>query len=175
MRQAVHLLDHAVRAGMPTLGHAFQPLLAPLDEFSLKIIEKALGPKIPMVAGKREVYFTPYLGNLRSKEQHLLEKNGRFLKDNLVFGRSIQKLGTFLFCLDYAQSGPHDIPGIWKDVEQLYSGPKMKALLTLLTQVNTFRNTHIAHVETPLKDPDLAWQALEQWLKCLSIMASMAL
>jgi len=174
MRQAVYLLDHAVRSGMPSLGHAFQPLLAPLDEFAVKILEKFIKPKIPVVAEKREVYFMPFLGNLAPRERVLLEKNGRFLKDNLLFGRSIMKLGTLLFCLDYAKGKGWGATGVWKDVEQAYSRPEMEELHSLLTEVNSFRNRHVAHVEEPLRNDKIAWQAIIKWLRCLDLMVRLA-
>lgn len=174
MRQAVYLLDHAVRSGMPDLGHVFQPLLAPLDEFSIKILDKFIRPKVPTVAEKREVYFTPYLGNIRPKEKFLLEKNGRYLRDNLVHGRSIMKLGTLLFCLDYARGGGWGAPGVWKDIELAFSGRGVEELFSLLEKVNDFRNKHVAHVEEPLKNADEAWPAMMLWLKCLSKMVALS-
>jgi type III restriction enzyme len=92
MRQAVLLLDHAVRAGMPDYGHAFQPLLYPLDEYALRILDSRLSPRIPADTQEREDYFNPTLIVLRSRERALLEKHGRYLRDNLVFGRSIMKV-----------------------------------------------------------------------------------
>jgi type III restriction enzyme len=173
MKQAVYLLDHAVRTGMKDLGHAFQPLLAPLDEYAVRILDKFIRPKIPSIAEKRDAYFTPYLGNLHPRDRALLDKNGRYLKDNLVFGRSIMKLGTLIFCLDYAHFGGWGAAGIWKDVQQAYSGGNMEELHSLLIKVNEFRNKHVAHVEEPIKDPDKAWQAMAQWLKCLDLMAKL--
>ena len=174
MRQSVLLLDHAVRSGMPDLGHAFQPLLAPLDDLAMRILDKFIRPQIPAVAEKREAYFTPYLGSLQPKEKYLLEKNGRYLKDNLVHGRSIQKLGTLLFCLDYAKQGGRRASGVWKDIEQVFSGKQQEELYGLLQKVNTFRNRHVAHVEAPLKNTEEAWKAIMDWIKCLSLMDSLA-
>ncbi|MGB8951959.1 MAG: DEAD/DEAH box helicase family protein [Candidatus Aminicenantales bacterium] len=174
MRQAAYLLDHAVRSGMPDLGHAFQPLLAPLDEFAIKILDKFIRPRVPSVAAKREVYFTPYLGNIHPKERALLEKNGRYLKDNLIYGRSIMKLGTLLFCLDYARGGGCGASGIWKDVEQAFSARQMEELCSLLAKVNDFRNKHVAHVEELLKNAAQAWKAMILWLKCLKNMIELS-
>jgi type III restriction enzyme len=47
----------------------------------------------------------------------------------------------------------------------------MVNLYTDLKEVNTFRNTRVAHVETKLDDPDEAWKAMRAWLRCLGKMA----
>ena len=174
MRQAVLLLDHAVRSGMPEYAHAFQPLLHPLDEYALLILDRRLSPCVPADAQKRKDYFTPYLDTLRPKERNLLEKYGRYLKDNLVFGRSIMKLGTLLFCLDYRRQGGGAAAGVWKDVQEVFPVPEMARLYADLKKVNEFRNTRVAHVETRLNNADEAWQALCVWLRCLNQMVEVA-
>ena len=69
MRQAVQLLDYAVRAGMPDYSHAFQPLLRPLDDFAVRILEKRLKPHIRADPGQSRDYFSPYLDDLPPKER----------------------------------------------------------------------------------------------------------
>lgn len=81
------------------------------------------------------------------------------------------KLGTLIFCLDYAHFGGWGASGVWKDVQQAYSGRAMEELHSLLLKVNEFRNKHVAHVEEPVKDSDQAWRAMVHWLKCLDLMA----
>jgi type III restriction enzyme len=174
MRQAVLLLDYAVRSGMPDYAHAFQPLLHPLDDYALRLLERQLDPHIPADAHGREDYFAPYLGTLRPRERNLLDKYGRYLKDNLVFGRSIMKLGTLLFCLSYARDGGWGAAGVWQDVQEAFASPGMTALYPNLEQVNDFRNTRVAHVETRLNNAEEAWQAMGTWLRCLHQMAKAA-
>ena len=170
MRQAVLLLDHAVRSRQPELGHAFHPLLRPLDECALRILEKYIKSHIPADRNEREAFFDPSLDDLPDRERFLLEKNQRYLRDNLVFGRSIQRLGTLLFCLDYAQQGGWGAGGVWDTVVEVFSMPEFGALHESLAQVNTFRNTRVAHVEQPLTDEQEAWDAMREWLGCLGQM-----
>lgn len=174
LRQAVSLLDHAVRSRMPDYGYAFQPLLRALDEYSLDILEKQLRPKIPVSQSEQYNYFSPFLDDKPRRQKILLEKYQRYLRDNLVFGRAIQRLGTLLFCLDYAQQGGWGVAGVWRDVHEAFSGPEMARLYKILEAVNTFRNTHVAHVEAPLSDADEAWKAMKEWLRCLSLMHEVA-
>jgi type III restriction enzyme len=174
MRQSVLLLDHAVRSRYPTFGAAFQPLLGPLDEYALRILEKHLRPAIPPDRGASIAFFNPILEDVPPRERALLEKNQRYLRDNLVFGRSIQRLGTLLFCLDYARQGGAGADGIWKAVRRSFSSPEFAALYAVLERVNEFRNTRVAHVEAALNDEQEAWEAMRVWLACLSKMARLA-
>jgi type III restriction enzyme len=174
MRQSVQLLDHAVRSKMPDYSHAFQPLLRPLDEYAIRILARMLSPRIPADPKKRPDYFYPYLEALPSRDRILLERNERYLEQNLVFGRSIQKLGTLLFCLDYAQNMGGSTAGIWQDARKLFSGRAMAELYADLKQVNDFRNTRVAHIEAGLDDADEAWNALAIWFRCLGRMDAVA-
>ena len=171
MRQAVNLLDHAERSRMPTFAHAFQPLLSPLDELALKILEKRLRSFIPSEHYSRQEYFEPYTADLPHGYRNQVEKNQRFLKDNFLFGRYMQRMGLLLFCLDYALNRSENLSGIWKDIERQLSGQPFKNLYELLEKVNGFRNTRVAHVEEPLTDAVLAWQHMLIWLKCITSMA----
>ena len=114
-----------------------------------------------------------YVG-LDTCDRNQLEKHGRYLKDNLVFGRSIMKLGTLLFCLRYAKEGGEGVAGVWKDVAEAFSGADMTQLYDDLEKVNNIRNTRVAHVETRLNDAGEAWEAMSVWLRCLDQMVDAA-
>jgi type III restriction enzyme len=166
MRQAIMLLNHAIRTKMPTYAHAFQPLLKPLDEYALIILERNLRPCMPKDSHQWERYFLV-------SQSPALQRNGRYLQENLAFGRPMMRLGTLLFCLHYAAHPSPNEGGVWQDVVQVFSTPEMQELYTLLAPVNQFRNTRVAHVEQPLDDPNEAWEAMRQWLQCLNKMAEM--
>ena len=171
MRQAVLLLDHAIRSRHPTYAAAFQPLLGPLDDYALRLLEKAIKPAIPPRKEDSIAFFNPDLSHLSDRDRILVERNQRYLRDNLVFGRSIQRLGTLLFCLEYAQKGMRNIEGVWQVVQQVFA--TFKDLYDILLSVNEFRNTRVAHVETPLTDEKEAWEAMRTWLSCLDKMAAL--
>ncbi len=173
MRQAVLLLDHAIRSRHPTYAAAFQPLLGPLDRYSLRILEKFIKPAIPTSRGASIAFFNPDLDNLSQRERVLLERNQRYLRDNLVFGRSIQRLGTLLFCLDYARQRGWGVGGVWNVVSAAFSNSGFNEIYQQLKQVNDFRNTRVAHVEAPLNDEEEAWEAMRTWLGCLNKMAAL--
>lgn len=171
MQQAVQLLDHAIRSRYPTFAAAFQPLLGPLDEYAQRILEKFLKPAIPSDKNSSIAFFDPDLSHLDNRERFSMERNQRYLRDNLVFGRSIQRLGVLLFCLDYALHQTVAISGIWHVVKQQFSAPQFMELYQELEKVNEFRNTRVAHVEAPLTDEKEAWDAMQTWLKCIDKMA----
>jgi type III restriction enzyme len=105
-----------------------------------------------------------YSCNLRTFCHH------RYLQQNLIFGRPIQKLGTLLFCLDYAQQGGSGVAGVWKAVANVFAAAGMKDLYDDLKKVNEVRNKHVAHSEAPLDDPNKAVEAMGDWLRCINRM-----
>lgn len=148
-------------------------ILNPVIDY-VKIMDKRLRPRIPGDSSKSRDYFAPYIDNLHPKDKGLLGKNQRYLKENLVFGRPIQRLGTLLFCLDYAQTWALDVGGgVWRDAKEVFSGPEMKSLNAELKEVNEFRNTRVAHVETKLDDAEEAWRAMVRWFMCLNQMSNL--
>ena len=174
VRQAISLLDYAERSHMSNYGPAFQPLLRPLDEYALRILDNRIRPRIPTEAQQRVDYFNPYLEMLDPRRRNVLDKYGRYLRENLLFGRSIMKLATLLFCLQYAAEGGWGASGVWKDVEEVFHGPEFADLYTQLQTVNEFRNTRVAHVEQNITDSSEAWAAMVTWLQCLTRMVSLA-
>ncbi|MCS6919052.1 MAG: DEAD/DEAH box helicase family protein [Fimbriimonadales bacterium] len=171
MRQAVLLLDHAERSRMPTLAHAFQPLLGPLDECALRLLERKLKPHIPTERDAVQEFFEPDLSHVSPRERTLLERYQRYLKENLVYGRPMQRLGVLLFCLRHAREDDAYAAGIWDAVRNEFAPPDSDGLFDLLQRVNEFRNTRVAHVETPLSDAQEAWNALYEWLICITLLA----
>ena len=167
VRQAIMLLNHAIQMKMPTYAHAFQPLLKPLDEYALIILERNLRPRMPKESDQWDRYFLV-------SEEPALQRNGRYLMQNLAFRRPMMRLGVLLFCLQYAAHPSPKKGGVWKDVAELFSTPEMRELYELLEPVNHLRNTRVAHVEKPLDDPDEAWKAMHQWIQCLNKMVEIA-
>ncbi|MGQ9807196.1 MAG: DEAD/DEAH box helicase [Armatimonadota bacterium] len=174
MRQAISLLDHAVRTGQPAFGHAFQPLLAPLDAYAQRILERNLMPHVPPDREARQAFFDPDLSALDVRQRPFFERYQRFLRSNLVDGRPIQRLGTLIFCLRYALEDEERIPGIWKTVREQFSCPDFNRLYELLRKVNEFRNKHVAHVETPLTDEQEARAEMRAWLTCLVMLVRLS-
>jgi len=77
-----------------------------------------------------------------------------------------------LFCLEYAQEGGRDVDGVWRVVQEKFA--QLRDLHDILKSVNEFRNTRVAHVETPLTDEKEAWEAMRTWLGCLNRMVTLS-
>jgi len=174
MRQAVQLLDYAIRARYRTLAHAFQPLLGPLEEYALRILHTRLSNAIPSEKQAREAFFEPDLSHLDERERGLMERYQRYLRRNLVYRHLIQRLSTLLFCLKQARQRDVEVEGVWKAVRQAFALPEFDPLYELLQQVNEFRNRYVAHVEEPLTDGEYAWRAMRTWLKCLDMLVKLS-
>ncbi len=176
MRQAVQTLDFTIRSKMPSFASAFQTLLAPFDDYSIRILESKLVKCLPHDNSRRHEYFYPVMPTFISfKDKNLLEKHERYLEQNLSYGRSINRLGTLLFCLDFANNWKYQFDyGVWRDVKRLFSGADLNALYKELNSVNNFRNTRVAHVEETLINEREAWDALKVWLRCLNILINLA-
>lgn len=174
MQQVVQLLDGAIRKKAPDYAYAFQPLLGPLDDYAVALLSRYLAPRVPKDHSEQEEYFEPRLDHLRRGEQNRLQKNGRYLKENLVYGRSIQRLGTLLACLTYAAEADRRVDGVWRDVRKVFGTASMLKLCADLNPVNDFRNTRVAHVEMKLTDEKEAWDNLVLWFRCLAQMVALA-
>ncbi|KPL90669.1 DEAD/DEAH box helicase family protein [Herpetosiphon geysericola] len=176
MRQAIGLLEYAEQQHMRDLAHAFQPLLGPLDIYALRILEEGINPYLPSNALDYDSYFFPALNNVYNPgKRSAFERNGRYLKMNLVEKKSIQKLGNLLFCLDYTFNGRERLGGVWKDVHDEFDNKTMRQLYTDLNRVNQIRNTRIAHIEQRIDDPAEAWREMLVWLRCVATMAQIVI
>lgn len=173
MRQAVETFDFNVSTRQPTFGSVLQPLIPPLDDLSIRILESSLRPRVPAGPQDVDVFFNPYLSSLSPKQLSVLEKNQRYLRQNLIEGRSIQRLGTLLFCLTYAQTWQCQDEGVWKVVRELFSQPEYQLLFDVLKPVNDDRNSFVAH-EGELTDKDAAEKKLTEWIGCICVMADLA-
>lgn len=90
------------------------------------------------------------------------------------FTATIQRLGTFLFRLDYAKGGGWGVSDVWHDVKQAFSGKQMGTLYDDLEKVNILRNTRVGQVEAKLDNADEAWEAMVIWFRCLRQMVGLA-
>ena len=54
--------------------------------------------------------------------------------------------------------------GVWRDVRRVFVAPQFAQLYTALDAMNQFRNRHVAHVDEPLTDGELADRAMKQWI-----------
>lgn len=170
IRQAVETLDFAIARNHGTFGSAFTSLLLPLDKYARSMIAKRLSPHVPHGHTDRSLYFAPDLSGLYEADRSHLVRNQRALRSNLVEGRSMQLLGTLLFCLNYAQNWTLDAGGVWEDVRDEFAGEEFEILYEVLARINDLRNKKIAH-EGGLTDQEEARRELTHWIGGLCLFA----
>lgn len=168
INQSVNLLAYFRKQSNAQLGGAFQPMLVPFEQLCGDILKKYLKPRVPDNYADRGYYFEPYLDDEKPGVKNALSKNQRNLQKILVHGANCNRIGTFLFCIDYANSWDLDIGAIWKDVRSAFATPAVESLMPVIRDMNEFRNRHVAHVDEPLTDADKAEEALKQWIQGIS-------
>lgn len=174
-REAAQLLEYVIAQNMSNLASPFHQLLYLFDVYAMQIVERVLGPRIPSDEALHQSYFNPPLDSLHYSLRKQMERNQRFLRQNLVHGRSLQRMGTLLFCIYYAHKERADIGGVWRDVAEVFAAPEFAEVYDDLSAVNRLRNKSVAHVEEPLSDPAAARAALSQWLRCLEKLYRLAM
>ncbi len=83
------------------------------------------------------------------------------------------RLGTLLFCLDYAAQRGKTPGGVWDVVRKSFKDDASRGLYACLRSVNDFRNTYVAHAEGELTNADEAWETMREWVRCVSMMRAM--
>jgi type III restriction enzyme len=163
IRQAVETLDFAILRKHSNLASAFSVLLSPLDGFCRSMLVRRLAPHVPANMPPRLAYFDPDLSEFQPSARARLEKTQLHLRANLVEGRSMQLLGTLLFCLDYAQNWSEDAGGVWEDVRDEFARPEFGLLYEVVARINKLRNEKIAH-EGDLPDREEAKAEMTHWI-----------
>jgi hypothetical protein len=124
-------------------------------------------PYLPHDREEQRYYFDPYLGNLPRPLESELKKHTINLKKNLVFGAHNNRIGNLIFCLSFGTSERFagvQVGGIWDDIVEAFGGPEHQALISVLDEMNAFRNHYIVHGEEPLTDLALAEKAMKVWV-----------
>lgn len=163
--QAVNQLAYIRTRNYGELGSAFNPLLYPFEQLCGEAIQKYLCPLIPSSQDDRIYYFSPYLDDQTPGVRGALSKNQLNLQKLLVYQANCNRIGTLLFCIDYANTWDIDIGGIWRDVRSAFKDPAIAGLYPDISAINQFRNKHVAHVDEPLTDAEVAEKAMTQWIQ----------
>lgn len=165
--QAVSQLEYDRTKNYPQFGSAFQPLLYPLEQLCGEILVRYLGPRVPQSSADQHCYFDPYVQGLPSALTAVLQKNQRNLQRIVVHRANCNRIGTLLFCLEFAARDALRIAGVWADVCRVFSDARFAGLYEQLGAVNTFRGRHVAHVDEPLTDPEVAEKTMREWIVCI--------
>lgn len=173
VRQAVELYHWVMESRHQSFKPAFTCLLKPFDDLSMSLLVARLAPRMPQSKSERDIYFDPNLNHLSHGQANTLAKHQRWLQINLDSTQSMQRLGTFLFCLNYAQTWMVDAGGVWEDVRDEFASAEFLDVFECLDQVNKFRNSSVAH-EGDVTDPEIARKELVHWIRTMCMMFELA-
>ncbi len=150
----------------------FQALLGCIDEACKGLMLRRLQPLMPTDRQQQIAWFNPYVDNLgrgNSKRYIDVAKN---LKKTLVFGNGFSPLGLLRNCVDIAMNDKNKIDGVFEAIKETFQIKGGWDLLTVLTNINDFRNTYVAHQEKELKDVELTKIKLSEWIAGLHFISS---
>jgi type III restriction enzyme len=145
----------------------FTALLGVVDETAKGIILKKLGESVPAGAADQREWFEPYMKNVDRKTIRHYEEMARNLRKTLIFRNGVSPLGLLRNCLDYALNDKTKITGVFEALKSEFRFTGGRDLLDSVTKINDFRNTRVAHQESPLTDNKEARKSLVLWIEGL--------
>lgn len=146
----------------------FTALLGVIDESAKALILQKLTPKMPGNMQKQKDWFEPYLARVDQRMVRHYEEMARNLKKTLVYKNGVSPLGLLRSCLDYALTDNTKIEGVFDALKSEFRFTGGRDLLDRVKSINEFRNTRVAHQESPLTNPAEAKKALVVWVEGLS-------
>jgi type III restriction enzyme len=153
-------------------GQVFQALLGSIDEACRGLLLKRLLPLMPEMREEQRVWFDPYIDNLgRAKSVYYLAM-AKNLRKTLVYRNGFSPLGLLRTCLDYALNDSTRIDGVFEAIKEGFKTKGALDLLTVVANINDFRNTYVAHQEKELTDVNLARDQLGKWIAGLKYVSS---
>ena len=146
----------------------FTALLGVIDESAKGLVLQKLTPKMPPNMQDQRDWFEPHFGAVEHTKRRHYEEVARNLRKTLVHKNGVSPLGLLRNCLDFALNDNTPLAGVFGAVktELRFSGGR--DLLDRVKTINDFRNTRVAHQETPLTNPAEAKTALVVWVDGLN-------
>jgi type III restriction enzyme len=96
------------------------------------------------------------------------EELSRNLRKTLIYRSGVSPLGMLRSCLDYALNDSTQIGGIFDTMKTGLRFTGARDLLDRVRRLNDFRNSYVAHQETPLTDPHTTKIALAEWIAAMN-------
>lgn len=154
------------------MNHAlvFTPLLGSMDEVAKGSIVRRLQPEMPVTVEAQKAWFNPDLYGCDRRAEQTYRKLAQNLKRTLIFNNGLSLIGLLRSCLDYALNDTTKIDGVFEVLRTQFRFQGGRKLLEIITRINDFRNTYIAHQEQELTDRNLAEQELRVWIEALQVI-----
>lgn len=150
----------------------FTTLLGVIDEAAKALLLKKLRPSLPASAPAQSDWFEPFLGRIDPKMHRHYQEMARNLRKTLVYQSGVSPLGLVRNCLDHALNDAIKPGGVFAEVRTGFRFTGGRETLDLVKAINDFRNTRVAHQQTPLTNATEAAAALRVWVKGLRLLWS---
>jgi type III restriction enzyme len=139
-----------------------------MDEAARGLLLRRLQTEVPAKADDQRAWFEPYYGDVRDRRlvPHY-QKTAQNLRRTLVHGSGLSPLGLLRSCLDYALNDNTRLGGVFETLNARFKVQGGRALLSMVSGINDFRNTYVAHQEKDLLDQRLAEEQLKTWIEGL--------
>jgi len=150
----------------------FTALLGSMDEMAKGFLIRQLKPAMPVTVDEQKAWFAPDLGGVDRKAEDYYRKLAQNLKRTLVFNNGLSLIGLLRSCLDYALNDTTYIGGVFETLRTRLSFQGGHRFLEVVTRINDFRNTYVAHQEQELTDKNLAEHELKVWIEALHTISN---
>ena len=144
----------------------FTPLLGPLDEASRAVMLKWFGPDIPTERKAQIKFFEVNVSGLAGTEAEDCKRRSSNLKRTLIDHNGMSPIGLLRECLEFAKRTEASIGPIFECVRVNFQTDTGETF-ELVSRLNSFRNTYVAHQRKELTDAALARATLVEWVNGL--------
>jgi len=146
----------------------FTALLGVIDEAARGLIQQKLTPLLPVSMQAQKDWFEPYFGAADRRMIKHYEEMARNLRKTVAYKNGVSPLGLLRSCLDYALNDNTKLTGVFEALKSDFRFNGGRDLFDRVKAMNEFRNTRVAHQETPLTDPAEAKSAMCVWIEGLN-------
>jgi hypothetical protein len=123
---------------------------------------------MPVTAKDQQTWFEPYLAKVDQRMHRHYQEMARNLRKTLVYKSGLSPLGLLRNGLDFALNDHASLTGVFDATKTAFCFAGSRSVLDRVQKINDFRNTRVAHQETPLNNLGEAKQALVEWLTGLA-------
>jgi type III restriction enzyme len=162
VQQAIGLFQFLEKKAGQSFAPVFTPLLGPLDEASKAVLLKRLGPEIPTERETQKKFFETNVSGLTEKEADDYKRRSSNLKRTLVDQNGMSPIGLLRECLQYARDSKKPVGPVFDCVKKEFQTDSEETY-KLVSRINSFRNTYVAHQTKELTDLAMAKTALAEW------------
>jgi type III restriction enzyme len=162
VQQAIGLFQFLEKKTGQSFAPVFTPLLGPLDEASKAVLLKRLGPEIPTEREAQKKFFETNVSGLTEKESEDYKRQSSNLKRTLVDHSGLSPIGLLRECLQYARDSKKPVGPVFDCVKKEFQTDSEETY-KLVSRINSFRNTYVAHQKKELTDLAMTKTALAEW------------